>query len=79
MSNYERNLSFHSLFTFQNIWNPPDHFRVRARQNKNENGAQYFQAAYQRHPVYQKALSGLQASSNPTSDKRKKFIRCLKE
>ena len=48
----------HSLFTFQNIWNPPDHFRVRAGQNKNQNGAQYFQATYQR---YQKALSGLQA------------------
>ena len=62
MSNYERNSSFHSLFTFQNIWNPPDHFRVRAGQNKNQNGAQYFQATYQHHPVYQKALSGLQAN-----------------
>ena len=36
---------------------------VRLGQNKNENGAQYFQATYQRHPVYQKALSGLQATS----------------
>ena len=32
-----------------------------AGQNKNQNGALYFQATYQRHPVYQKALIGLQA------------------
>ena len=48
-----------SLFTFQKNWNPPDHSELG--QKKNENGAQYFQATYQRHPVYQKALSGLQA------------------
>ena len=30
--------------------------KVRLGQNKNQNGALFFQATYQRHPVYQKAL-----------------------
>ena len=38
---------------------------------KNENGAQYFQAT-QRHPVYQKALSGLQANGRVLQS----FVRC---
>ena len=38
------------------------HLYSPAGQNKNQDGANYYQATYQRHPVYQKALSGLQAS-----------------
>ena len=50
-----------SLFTFQKQLKSTRPPYSPAGQNKNENGAQYFQATYQRHPVYQKALSGLQA------------------
>ena len=57
-----------SLFKFQKQLRSSRPLRLG--QNKNEKGAQYFQATYQRHPVYQKALSGLQATKRLNLTKR---------